>query len=326
MLLRLASHPLCFALLLVGLVGCSKNPPVNTTMMETEFAEQLLAPPNYLAGLVKQTPDVKFQPMAGGIRKASSQVRLPTGESMTVWVYQPDPLPPGKLPCVFIAPAGTMLIHGMMLSDGDVQEHLPWAKAGFAVVAYELSGHADAEKSSDDQLKLAADNFRDAKSGLLNAQVAMAFAKEKLSFVDPDQFYTAGHSSAGTMALYVAEMEPRVKGSIAFMPAVDVRATLGLDVMTYLQTRSILTEAGPYVSAISPATHIERLSRPTFIFLSANDRSDINGPADTFVAKLRELGKDVTVVRAPGGGHLEPMLDPGIPMAIEWLKMVTQSR
>ena len=54
-------------------------------------------------------------------------------------------LPPGEhparsLPCVFIAPAGTRLIHGSVLGDSDSPEHLPYVRAGFAVLAYELTG------------------------------------------------------------------------------------------------------------------------------------------------------------------------------------------
>lgn len=306
-------------------LGCSNNQPVTETLVETEIADQLLAPLNYLGNIAQQAPDAVFRAQGSGVRKAVVQTKLPDGQSMTLWIYQPDPLPQAKVPCVFIAPAGTMMIHGLGLTDGDTAEHLPWVKAGFAVVAYELSGNADPENSSDVQLKSAAEKFRQAKSGLLNAQTAMAYAREKVSFVNPRQFYTAGHSSAGTMALYVAEMEPQVKGAIAFMPAVDIRASLGIDGITYVQNSKIVPEAGVYVSEISPLTHIHRLSQPTFLFIAGDDRSDITGPADSFGKKLRELGSDVTVVRVPNGGHFQPMLDSGIPMAIEWLKMVTQT-
>lgn len=306
-------------------MGCSQNKPVTETLVESEFADQLLAPMNYLGNIAKQAPDAVFNPQGSGVRKATVQTKLPGGQSMTLWIYQPDPLPRSKVPCVFIAPAGTMMIHGLGLANGDAPEHLPWVKAGFAVVAYELSGPADAQNSTDIQLKQAAEKFRQAKSGLLNAQVAMAYAREKVSFVDPNQFYTAGHSSAGTMALYVAEMEPQVKGAIAFMPAVDVRASLGIDGITYVQNAGIVPEAGIYVSEISPITHINRLSQPTFLFIAGDDRPDITGPADSFGKKLREMGSDVTIVRVPSGGHFDPMLDPGIPMAIEWLKMITRT-
>jgi len=307
-----------------AVLGCSQNQPVNETLIESEFADQLLAPMNYLGNVAKQAPDANFQGQGSGVRKAVVQTNLPDGQSMTLWVYQPDPLLRSKVPCVFIAPAGTMMIHGLGLADGDAPEHLPWVKAGFAVVAYELSGAADSQKSTDAQLKTAAEEFRQAKSGLLNAQMAMAYAREKLSFVDPRQFYTAGHSSAGTMALYVAEMEPQVQGAIAFMPAVDIRESLGIDGVSYIQNKGIVPEAGIYVNKISPATHVHRLSRPTFLFIAGDDRSDITGPADSFGKKLREQGSDVTIVRVPSGGHFEPMRDPGIPMAIEWLKMITR--
>lgn len=315
-------------LLLLGIgltfgVGCSQEKPsITVNLVEPEIIEQILAPPDFLANIVQNAPPAQFMPQGSGAKKATVHLQMPTGGSMTIWVYQPDPLPQAKVPCVFIAPAGTIMIHGKKLASGDTQEHLPWVNAGFAVVAYELSGDADPEKSSDVQLKSAVRQFRGAKAGLLNAQLAMAYARDKVSFVDESKFFTAGHSSAGTVALYVAEMEPQVKGCAAFMPPVDVRQTLGLNAMTKIQNIKLVEDAGPFVSSISPATYIDRLSKPTFMFLSKDDRSEITRPAESFARKLREGGKDVTLIEIERGGHYQPMLQPGIPLAIEWAKMV----
>ena len=54
-------------------------------------------------------------------------------------------LPPGKhapksLPCVLIAPAGSTCWRAWTLGDGDSPEHMPYVKAGYAVLAYELDG------------------------------------------------------------------------------------------------------------------------------------------------------------------------------------------
>src|SRR5687768_6680267 len=49
-----------------------------------------------------------------------SQTEIPLTEGIEqVWIYLPTPLPTGKLPCVLIAPAGSHLIDGMVLGDGD---------------------------------------------------------------------------------------------------------------------------------------------------------------------------------------------------------------
>ena len=62
------------------------------------------------------------------------------GLPMEVNLYLPNGRhDPKSLPCVFIAPAGAAM-WGMTLGDGDRREHVPYALAGFAVVAYEVSG------------------------------------------------------------------------------------------------------------------------------------------------------------------------------------------
>jgi len=54
---------------------------------------------------------------------ASSTRTLP-GHSGKLWLYLPQGRhEPKSLPCVLIAPAGTPLVIGMDLGDGDVPEH-----------------------------------------------------------------------------------------------------------------------------------------------------------------------------------------------------------
>lgn len=322
MSLRLSLALSGLLLLSVGLPGCSNQTPVKGTIVEEEIVEKLLGAPDRLSALVNKVLDANFTPLESGVKRAIVQAPLPEGGTMTMWVYQPDPLPGGKLPCVFIAPAGTRMVHGSELGQGAELEHIPWAKAGFAVVAYELSGDPGSQDASNSQMQIAAEAFREAKSGLLNAQVAMEYAKEKLSFVDSRRFYTVGHSSAGTMALYVAEMDPQVKACVAFMPAVDIRAWLGVQGLTKIQRDNIVPQAGDYVNKISPVTHIERLSQPTFLVYVGNDDKTLWGPAEKFAQQMQTMGKDITVVKIPVGTHYQSMIDEGIPLAIEWLKMV----
>lgn len=322
MSLRLSITLSGLLLLSIGLVGCSNQVPVNGTFVEEEIVEKLLGAPNRLSALVKQTPDANYTQVGNGVRRAIVTTPMPNGGSMKLWIYLPDSIPGGKLPCVFIAPANTRMVHGSHLNKGAEKEHIPWAQAGFAVVAYELSGDPGSDNASNGQLQTAAEEFRAAKSGLLNAQMAMAYAKEKLPMIDSRRFYTVGYDSAGTMALYVAEMDPQVKASVALMPAVDVRAWLGVQGLTTIQRNNIVPDAGAYVSKISPSTHIERLSRPTFLLYLGNDDKSYLGPAEQFAKQMQNLGRDITVVKIPIGKRYEAMIEEGIPLATEWLKMV----
>ena len=63
------------------------------------------------------------------------------GHTGKLWLYLPGGQHgPKSLPCILIAGAGSNLITGMDLGDGDRPEHLPYVRSGFAVLAYELDG------------------------------------------------------------------------------------------------------------------------------------------------------------------------------------------
>lgn len=319
---------LCSGLLLLSIlsasVGCGPSgPEVNSYLIEREMAETLLGPTDGYLAIVRNSPDLPpARPVAPGAVRANLTLDMPNGDRMDMWVYQPDPLPAGKIPCVFMAPKGTIMVHGKDLSPADQAEHEPWVLAGFAVIGFELSGDADDDSPAVIK-KDAARRFRDAKSGLMNLQVAMAYAQEKLDYVDPRHFYTVGHGSAGTFALYAAQMDPRVRGTVALMPAVDLRNWFGTQGMTYLQQNEILNDAGRYIQGISPSNYVERLTRPTFLFYAQDDQEVSSQDIQQFGAKLRELGRDVTVAGVPTGGHVEAMTNQGQPLAIEWLKMIS---
>ena len=149
------------------------------------------------------------------------EIRLPGGNSPgfggKLWLY----LPSGAqgVPCVLITGAGSNLLVGMDLADGDRPEHLPYVRAGFAVMAFELDGAvANMQQAGDPQILAGAARFLAARAGLVNANVALEYLLAKVPQVDPQRIYVAGHSSAGTLSLLFAEHEPRLKGCVAFAP------------------------------------------------------------------------------------------------------------
>jgi hypothetical protein len=74
------------------------------------------------------------------------------GHAGTMWLYLPERQSDTQsLPCVLTAPAGTPLVTGMDLGDGDVPEHLPYVRAGFAVLAYDLDGACQNFQQASDQ-------------------------------------------------------------------------------------------------------------------------------------------------------------------------------
>ncbi|HEY2586292.1 MAG TPA: hypothetical protein VGI81_11065 [Tepidisphaeraceae bacterium] len=152
------------------------------------------------------------------------------GLPMQIYLY----LPAGQrvthsLPCVFIAPAGSRLFHGMQVGKNDMPEHLPYVRAGFAVCAYELSGSLPRTSQRSMPWSMVAGPVRQfvaADGGVANAQHAIDYVLNQVPEVNPQQLYAAGHSSAATVALDVAAGDHRIRGVAAYAPVCDVEQRL----------------------------------------------------------------------------------------------------
>ncbi len=237
---------------------------------------------------------------------------------MKVWIYLPEKAPKGKLPCVLIAPAGTPLIFGMALSEGDRMEHLPYVKAGFAVVSYELDGNIPNQQSATDaQIVAAANAFKNARAGQANAKAALDFALEKVPVIDPERIYTAGHSSAGTLALLVAGDDPRIKACVAYAPCTNVprRLAQGIPSLT-----AQIPGFADYVKDSSPLTHAAKIKCPVFLFHARDDQNVMLSESQEYSNELKKTNSQVTFAVVNNGGHSESMIKQGIPQAIAWLK------
>ena len=86
-------------------------------------------------------PGVMFSEIKLGTNQPAGT--LQPGHGGKIWLYLPaGEHAPKSLPCILIAAAGSNLITGMELAGGDRPEHLPYAQAGFAVLAYPSSSPA----------------------------------------------------------------------------------------------------------------------------------------------------------------------------------------
>src|SRR5579862_5530031 len=147
------------------------------------------------------------------------------GSGKNVWIYAPNPLPASKIPCVLIAPAGTPMYYVIGLSASDRAEHLPYVKAGMAVVAFEIDGAAT-DTRMDESMLWSVREFMSAEGGVDNEKAALKYALARLPFVDTSRVYVAGRGSAATLALQCAESDTRIKGCVAFGPTCDLEAKL----------------------------------------------------------------------------------------------------
>lgn len=237
------------------------------------------------------------------------EVRLDPAHRL--WIYRPNHVK-GKRPLVLIAPAGSPLIYGMSLGQGDEPEHIPYARAGCIVVAYDLSGPYSEGKGS---IGKSIQEFIDAKMGIKDAQRALTYALQSIPEIDRRRVIAVGHSSAATLALQVTEADSRIQACVAYAPVVDVSVRVG-------QLVPKIERASPGFSAIlsetSPADHADRIHVPLFLF-HAND--DENVPADPIRRLARSVPKS-KLVEVPSGGHYESMIKAGAPSAIQWLRSI----
>jgi dienelactone hydrolase len=234
-----------------------------------------------------------------------------------LWVYLPaGEHAPKSLGCVLIAGAGSNLVTGMDLGDGDRPEHLPYVKAGYAVVAYELDGKAPENAVGPVMLPYIR-AFTNAQGGLLNARVAIEYATTRVAAIDPGRLYAAGHSSAGTIALLVAENEPRLAACLAYAPAAD----LGLQYPPDFQREinQLVPGASELFTRFNPRSNEAKIKCPVFLFY-AQDDARFAEQVRALGERLTAAGKAVTVESSPTGGHYESMIETGVPRGIAWLK------
>jgi dienelactone hydrolase len=203
----------------------------------------------------------------------------------------------------------------MELGEGDRDEHLPWVRKGFAVVAFEIEGPLP-EHPTDAQARQALEEFSDAKGGIEDAKAAFEYAASRPE-VDARRIYIVGHSSAATLALQAAEHDPRLAGCVAFAPACDIgtRLAKAADLLDRLRpgTMALLRE-------ISPDRHAADLACPTLLFTARNDSNVPASSVIAFASQLQQTNHQVKLVTVNSGGHYQSMIDRGIPAAIDFLQ------
>lgn len=231
-------------------------------------------------------------------------------------------VPPGdhvnrSLPCVLVAPAGSNLLSGMDLDEGDYfDETLPYAEAGMVVVSYSIDGPMGED---EDDVGAAYEQFRAAGAGVANGALALRLAREKLPFVNPDKIFSAGHSSAGTLSLLLAAHLPDLAGAVAYAPACDV-AAFHKDLLDEPFSGLLLPGARVFVKRSSPTTHAARIKVPVFVFGARDDDKVTSEEWRNFGRAVTDAGGQAEVKTVATGGHYQSMIDEGIPAGIEWIR------
>ena len=244
------------------------------------------------------------------------------GSRMKLRVYlPPGNHGPGSLGCVLVAPAGTTLLTGSDLDDSDYHdETLPYAKAGMAVVLYSLDGPIDdVETAANAEVVAAYKKFSAACAGLVNGRNALEFVLARMPQVDANRIYTAGHSSAGTLSLLLAEHEPRVKACIAYAPATNLEKRMA-DLTADRQMVRLFPRLKDFIKQSSPLTHTAHLKCPVFLFHARDDSNVSWTDTQTFASRVGSACTQPTTRFAGFGEHYDSMILQGIPRAIDWLR------
>ena len=131
-----------------------------------------------------------FRTLEPGVQFAEVQTGMGMTSGMKLWIYLPGDSTTrhnaASLPCVFIAPAGSNMLTGMDLEKGDRAEHIPYVKAGFAVVAFALDGWlTNRDNATDAQYSTAMRLFMASDGGVANGKKAIDYATAKIREIDP---------------------------------------------------------------------------------------------------------------------------------------------
>lgn len=306
-----------------GALWFGSYPSVAATALQPFDTKTPAKPAEPKVGEEKVINGARFREVTWG---DGSGTGTPPGANGRLWIYLPEGnTAAGSLPCVFIAGAGSTLLQGMTLSDADQDEHFPYVKAGMAVVAFDLDGgdgggsvDADADQEMNLEDATGYKQFRDSQAGLINARNALEYTLANVPEVNPKQLFSAGHSSAGTLALLFAEHEPRLAGCVAYAPAIDLKSRFPGPVVRVMS--NIFPNVAEFIVQSSPRTHEEKLSCPTLIFHAADDDTVPIADSRAFVKRMQAKQKDVTLTEVPTGDHYDSMINEGIPKGVEFIK------
>lgn len=244
----------------------------------------------------------------------TQELQLPNGAGR-VWVYLPEQAAGDSIPVVLIGPAGSHLVDGMTLGDGDRPEHIPYARAGFAAISFDIPGMVRGE--SDQEFILGARAFKAGDGGIPNARAALALALERFPRLDRNNVFVAGHSSAASLALTLCSRLENLRGCVAYAPDVDLIGSRGA--LVGALERYIPGERA-FITSISPIEQVERIRSPVLIFNARDDNVVPVAAIDNYVRRAQGANVSVERIVVDHGGHYESMINEGIPAGIAWMR------
>ena len=149
--------------------------------------------------------------------------------------------------------------------------------------------------------------------------MAFEFVLARIPEVNPEEIYSAGHSSAGTLSLLVGVHEQRLAGCVAYAPGIDLEGWFE-ELLAEPLIETLYPGLERFVRKSSPLTHVNNLEGPLFLFHAQDDLIVEVEDSRNFVRLLKDQDKEVDYLEVETGGHYQPMISTGIPKGIEWIQ------
>ncbi len=236
-----------------------------------------------------------------------------------LWVYLPDEVRRGKVPVAVIPARGATLLHGARLDpDLDRPHHVAWARAGFGVLAFEVSGARVDEAGEEIPRNDAVRAFVEANAGENDLDAVLTYGFRAFQQADKDRFFLVAEGPAAALALRRASGDDRIRGVILLAPVINATYHVGGHRMAELEPE--LPGITNYLNFVSPDRSNLLPRCPVFVY----HPEDLEYPplvdALAFAERLQNLGVAVTVVRGSGGAPERLLATEGVARAAEWMR------
>lgn len=199
----------------------------------------------------------------------------------------PRPTTPGKRPAIVWLTGGDCNTIGDVWSpqprEND-QRALAYRDAGIVAMFPSLRGGNDNP------------GVREGFYGEVQDVLAAADYLATLDYVDPQRIYLGGHSTGGTLALLVAESDPRFRATFAFGPVHDV-SVYGPDMLP------VAWDDAREIRLRSPGYWLSSIRSPTYLF-----EGDRNGNvADLVRMRSENRNAEVRAFLVPQADHFSAL-------------------
>lgn len=182
-------------------------------------------------------------------------IRYPAPPGALSAYLTPRPATPGKHPAIIWMTGGDSNTIGDVWSpqppDND-QSAAAYREAGIVAMFPSLRGGNDNP------------GVREAFYGEVQDILASADYLATLDYVDPQRIYLGGHSTGGTLALLVAESDPRFRATFAFGPVYDV-SVYGPEMLP------VAMDDAREIRLRSPGYWLSSIRSPVYVFEGDHD-------------------------------------------------------